>query len=123
MSKELFALDKQHRTLDERAKEYGGKLGPYQEFDWGEPVGREGGNVYLIIRNKGTKGDVSVSFCVENGLFSSNINISTVTENLNIPVFSVIFFISTFFIIVWLHSLVIHINIAIFGRKVVVEIC
>lgn len=31
----------QHRTLEERAKEYGGKLGPYEEFDWGEPVGRE----------------------------------------------------------------------------------
>lgn len=30
-----------HRTLEERAAEYGGKLGPYQEFDWGEPVGRE----------------------------------------------------------------------------------
>ena len=41
LSKELLALDKQHRTLEERAKEYGGKLGPYQEFDWGEPVGRE----------------------------------------------------------------------------------
>ena len=31
----------QYRTLEERAKEYGGKLGPYEEFDWGEPVGRE----------------------------------------------------------------------------------
>jgi antitoxin MazE len=30
-----------HITLEERAKEYGGKLGPYEEFDWGEPVGRE----------------------------------------------------------------------------------
>ena len=30
-----------HKTLEERAKEYGGKLGPYEEFDWGEPVGRE----------------------------------------------------------------------------------
>lgn len=30
-----------HRTLEERAKEFGGKLGPYEEFDWGEPVGRE----------------------------------------------------------------------------------
>ena len=33
--------EKKHRTLEERAKEYGGKLGPYEEFDWGEPVGRE----------------------------------------------------------------------------------
>jgi len=30
-----------HRTLEERALEYGGKLGPYSEYDWGEPVGRE----------------------------------------------------------------------------------
>ncbi len=30
-----------HRTLEERAAEYGGKLGPYSEFDWGDPVGRE----------------------------------------------------------------------------------
>lgn len=30
-----------HRTLEERAREYGGKVGPYEEFDWGEPVGRE----------------------------------------------------------------------------------
>jgi antitoxin MazE len=32
---------KEHRTLEERAEKYGGKLGPYEEFDWGEPVGRE----------------------------------------------------------------------------------
>ena len=30
-----------HRTLEERAAEFGGKLGPYQEYDWGDPVGRE----------------------------------------------------------------------------------
>lgn len=30
-----------HKTLEERAEQYGGKLGPYEEFDWGEPVGRE----------------------------------------------------------------------------------
>ena len=30
-----------HKTLEERAKEYGGTLGPYEEADWGEPVGRE----------------------------------------------------------------------------------
>ena len=30
-----------HRTLEERAEEFGGKLGPYQEYDWGEPVGRD----------------------------------------------------------------------------------
>lgn len=37
----LKKVKKNHRTLEERAKEYGGKLGPYEEFDWGEPVGRE----------------------------------------------------------------------------------
>lgn len=30
-----------HRTLKERAAEYGGKLGPYKEMDFGTPVGRE----------------------------------------------------------------------------------
>ena len=30
-----------HKSLEERAKEYGGTLGPYEEFDWGEPEGRE----------------------------------------------------------------------------------
>lgn len=30
-----------HRTLEERAEVYGGKLGPYTEFDWGESIGRE----------------------------------------------------------------------------------
>ena len=30
-----------HKTLEERAKDFGGKLGPYTEFEWGEPVGRE----------------------------------------------------------------------------------
>lgn len=30
-----------HRTLKERAVAYGGQLGPYEEFDYGEPVGRE----------------------------------------------------------------------------------
>ncbi len=30
-----------HRTLEERAAEYGGKLEVNGEFDWGEPVGRE----------------------------------------------------------------------------------
>lgn len=30
-----------HKTLEERAVAYAGKLGPYQEFDWGSPVGRE----------------------------------------------------------------------------------
>lgn len=37
----LKKVEKQHRTLEERAKEYRGKLGPYEEFDWGTPVGRE----------------------------------------------------------------------------------
>ena len=30
-----------HRSLEERAAAYGGKLGPYTEYDWGEPEGRE----------------------------------------------------------------------------------
>lgn len=30
-----------HKSLEERAGEYGGKLGPYEEFSWGVPVGRE----------------------------------------------------------------------------------
>lgn len=30
-----------HKTLEERAAEYGGKIGPYEEFEWGEPLGRE----------------------------------------------------------------------------------
>lgn len=37
----LRKAKKQHRTLEERAQEFGGKLGPYSEFDWGESVGRE----------------------------------------------------------------------------------
>lgn len=37
----LKKAKKQHRTLEERAEEYGGKIGPYEEFDWSEPVGRE----------------------------------------------------------------------------------
>ena len=30
-----------HRSLKERAAEYGGQLNISGEFDWGEPVGRE----------------------------------------------------------------------------------
>lgn len=30
-----------HKTLEERAAEYGGKLLLDGEYDWGEPVGRE----------------------------------------------------------------------------------
>ena len=30
-----------HKTLEERAAEYGGKLDVGGEIDWGEPVGRE----------------------------------------------------------------------------------
>lgn len=37
----LKKTKKEHRTLEERAKEFGGRLGPYEEFDWGEPEGRE----------------------------------------------------------------------------------
>ena len=29
-----------HRTLEERAAEFGGKLGPYEEFEWDELAGR-----------------------------------------------------------------------------------
>ncbi len=32
---------RRHRSLEERAEDFGGKLGPYEEFEWGEPVGRE----------------------------------------------------------------------------------
>lgn len=27
-----------HRTLEERAKDYGGKLGDFTEVDWGKPL-------------------------------------------------------------------------------------
>ncbi len=37
----LKKVRKRHRTLEERTREFNGKLGPYEEFDWGEPVGRE----------------------------------------------------------------------------------
>ena len=30
-----------HKSLEERAKAYGEKLGPYGSFDWEEPAGRE----------------------------------------------------------------------------------
>lgn len=30
-----------HRTLEERAAEYQGKVGPYEDFDWGKPAGQE----------------------------------------------------------------------------------
>jgi antitoxin MazE len=43
VSKGMITLVKpfRHRTLEERAAEYGGKLDVDGEFDWGEPVGRE----------------------------------------------------------------------------------
>ena len=41
IEKEDAAVSRRHRTLEERAEDFGGKLGPYEEFDWGEPVGRE----------------------------------------------------------------------------------
>ena len=31
----------QHKTLEERAAEFGGNLGLDGEYNWGEPVGRE----------------------------------------------------------------------------------
>ncbi len=30
-----------HKTLEERAAEFQGKTGPYEEFPWGEAKGRE----------------------------------------------------------------------------------
>lgn len=30
-----------HKTLEERSKNYKDKIGPYEEFQWGKPVGRE----------------------------------------------------------------------------------
>ena len=30
-----------HKTLEERAAEFSGKVGPYEEFEWDGPVGRE----------------------------------------------------------------------------------
>ena len=40
---ERIILEKtfRHQTLEERAEAFGGKLGPYEEFEWGEPEGRE----------------------------------------------------------------------------------
>jgi len=38
ISKELSF---QHKTLEERAAEYGGELSLDGEYDWGTPVGRE----------------------------------------------------------------------------------
>ena len=30
-----------HRSLEDCSRAYGGKLGPYTEYDWGVPKGRE----------------------------------------------------------------------------------
>lgn len=30
-----------HQTLEERATPFGNKIGPYEEYGWGEPAGRE----------------------------------------------------------------------------------
>ena len=30
-----------HKTLEERAAAYQNQMGPYEEFEWGQPVGRE----------------------------------------------------------------------------------
>ena len=37
----VLAKTFRHKTLEERAKEFGGKLNLDGEYDWGEPVGRE----------------------------------------------------------------------------------
>ena len=34
----LKKIEKKHKTLEERAKEFGGKLGPYEEFNWGAQI-------------------------------------------------------------------------------------
>ena len=33
----ILSKANRHRTLEERAEEFGGKLEPYGEFEWGEP--------------------------------------------------------------------------------------
>ena len=38
---ERMSQQRAHRTLEERVQAYGKKLGPYIEYDWGEPVGKE----------------------------------------------------------------------------------
>ena len=37
----MLAKPYRHKSLEERAAEYGGKLHLDGEFDWGEPLGRE----------------------------------------------------------------------------------
>lgn len=37
----ILAKTFKHKTLEERAAEYSGKLNLDGEYDWGEPVGRE----------------------------------------------------------------------------------
>ena len=37
----MLAKKFKHKTLEERAAEYGGKLNLDGEYDWGKPVGRE----------------------------------------------------------------------------------
>ena len=39
----MIKLEKvfQHKTLEERAAEFGGELGLDGEYNWGEPIGRE----------------------------------------------------------------------------------
>ncbi|MGN0386673.1 MAG: AbrB/MazE/SpoVT family DNA-binding domain-containing protein [Lachnospiraceae bacterium] len=43
VSNGVITLEKtmRHKTLEERALEYGGRLMLDGEYDWGEPVGRE----------------------------------------------------------------------------------
>ena len=43
VAKGTITITKQvrHRSLEERAAEYAGRLGLDGEYDWGEPVGRE----------------------------------------------------------------------------------
>lgn len=37
----ILSKANRHKTLEERAEEFGGKLELEEKFDWGDPVGRE----------------------------------------------------------------------------------
>lgn len=37
----LLSKSFKHKTLEERVYEFEGKLGPYEEVQWGDPTGRE----------------------------------------------------------------------------------
>ncbi len=39
----VFSKLFKHKTMEERAAAYGGKIGAYEEMSWGEPMEREEG--------------------------------------------------------------------------------